>query len=74
MVAAARRYRCVIVMPEGYGHVKAKLMRALGAEVVRTPADAMMTGAIERARQIAAETPGAFVPDQFHNPVNPSTH
>ena len=74
MVAAARRYRCVIVMPEGYGHVKAKLMRALGADVVRTPADALMTGAVERARQIAAETPGAFVPDQFHNAINPSTH
>jgi cysteine synthase len=74
MVAATRRYRCVVVMPEGYGHVKAKLMRALGAEVVRTPAEALMTGAVERARQIAAETPGAFVPDQFHNAVNPSTH
>ena len=74
MVAAARRYRCVIVMPEGYGHVKAKLMRSAGAEVIRTPADAMMTGAVARARQIADETPGAFVPDQFHNPVNPHPH
>ncbi len=74
MVAAARGYRCVIVMPEGYGHVKAKLMRALGAEVVRTPADAMMSGAVERARQIAEKTAGAFVPDQFQNPVNPLTH
>jgi cysteine synthase A len=74
MVAAARRYRCVIVMPEGYGHVKAKLMQALGAEVVRTPADAMIAAAVERARQIAAETPGAFVADQFNNPVNPRTH
>ena len=74
MVAAARRYRCVIVMPEGYGHVKARLMRSAGAEVVRTPADAMMTGAVARARQIADDTPGAFVPDQFHNAVNPETH
>jgi cysteine synthase A len=74
MVAAARRYRCVIVMPEGYGHVKAKLMRGAGAELVRTPADAMMTGAVARARQIADETPGAFIPDQFHNAVNPDTH
>jgi cysteine synthase len=74
IVAAARRYRCVIVMPEGYGHVKAKLMRGAGAEVLRTPADAMMTGAVARARQIADETPGAFVPDQFHNAVNPNTH
>jgi cysteine synthase A len=74
MVAAVKGYRCVIVMPEGYGHVKAKLMQALGAEVVRTPADAMMTGAVDRAREIAAATSGAYVPDQFHNPVNPRTH
>jgi cysteine synthase A len=74
MVASVKGYRCVIVMPEGYGHVKAKLMQALGADVVRTPADAMMTGAVDRAREIAAGTPGAFVPDQFHNAVNPRTH
>jgi cysteine synthase A len=74
MVAAVKGYRCVIVMPEGYGHVKAKLMQALGAEVVRTPSEAMMTGAVDRAREIAAATPGAYVPDQFHNPVNPRTH
>ncbi len=74
MVAAVKGYRCVIVMPEGYGHVKARLMQALGAEVVRTPADAMMTGAVDRAREIAAATPGACVPDQFHNPVNPRAH
>ena len=74
MVAAVRGYRCVIVMPEGYGHVKARLMQALGAEVVRTPSDAMMTGAVTRAREIAAATPGGYVPDQFHNPVNPRTH
>ena len=74
MVAAVKRYRCVIVMPDGYGHVKAKLMQALGAEVIRTPADAMMTGAVARARQVVAETPGAHIADQFHNPVNPRTH
>ena len=74
MVAAVKGYRCVIVMPEGYGHVKARLMQALGTEVVRTPADAMMTGAVDHAREIAAATPGAYVPDQFHNPVNPRTH
>ncbi len=74
MVAAVKGYRCVIVMPEGYGHVKARLMQALGAEVVRTPADAMMTAAVDRAQQIVAETPGAYLADQFHNPVNPLTH
>ena len=74
MVAAVKRYRCVIVMPEGYGHVKARLMQGLGAEVIRTPADGMMIAAVERARQIVADTPGAYTPDQFHNPVNPRTH
>ena len=74
MVASVKGYHCVIVMPEGYGHVKARLMRALGAEVIRTPADAMMTGAVARAREIVAETPGAYLADQFHNPVNPRTH
>ncbi len=74
MVAAVKRYRCVIVMPEGYGHLKARLMRALGAEVIRTPADAMMVGAIERTEQILRDTPGAYLPNQFYNPVNPRTH
>ncbi len=74
MVAAAKRYRCVIVMPEGYGDMKARLMRGLGAEVIRTPSDAMMIGAIERASQIVRETPGAYPPNQFYNPVNPQTH
>ena len=74
MLAAGKGYGCVIVMPEGYGRVKAKLMEALGARVVRTPAEALMTGAIARARRIAEETPGAYLPDQFSNPVNSRAH
>ena len=74
MLAAAKGYGCIIVMPEGYGEVKAKLMEALGARVVRTPADSAMRGAIERAQQIARETPGAFLPNQFSNPCNPKAH
>ncbi len=74
MIAATRGYRCVIVMPDGYGQVKAKLMAGFGAEVVRTPAAARMSGAIERARAIAAATPGAHLPNQFANPVNPQAH
>lgn len=73
MIAAVKGYRCIVVMPEGYGHVKAKLMTALGAEVVRTPKDELMTGAIRRAEEIAREK-GAFLPNQFANPVNPRTH
>jgi cystathionine beta-synthase (O-acetyl-L-serine) len=74
MLAAAKGYRCIVVMPEEYGEVKAKLMQALGARVVRTPADLLMRGAIERAQQIARDTPGAFLTDQFSNPVNPQAH
>jgi len=74
MIAASRGYRCVIVMPEGYGAVKAKLMAAAGAEVVRTSADGMMSGAIRRAEEIVRSTPGAYQPSQFHNPANPKAH
>lgn len=73
MVAAVRGYRCIVVMPEGYGHAKARVMKALGAEVVRTPANEFMSGAIRRAEEIAREK-GAFLPNQFANPVNPRTH
>lgn len=73
MLAAARGYRCVVVMPEGYGAVKARIMEALGATVVRTPSEALMRGAIERAQKIAADS-GAYLPNQFANPVNPKTH
>jgi cysteine synthase len=73
MIAAVKGYRCIVVMPEGYGAVKARIMTALGAEVVRTPADELMSGAIRRAEQIARER-GAFLPNQFANPVNPRAH
>ena len=73
MIAAVKGYRCIVVMPEGYGAVKARIMTALGAEVVRTPAAELMSGAIRRAEQIARER-GAFLPNQFANPVNPRAH
>jgi cysteine synthase A len=74
LIAASGGYRCVIVMPEGYGAVKAKLMAAAGAEVVRTPTEEKMGGAVARAAEIARSIPGSYLPDQFHNPVNPETH
>jgi cysteine synthase len=74
MVAAVKGYRCILVMPEGYGLLKSKLMGALGAEVVRTPAADLMRGAIQRAEEICAATPGAYLPNQFSNPINPLTH
>ena len=74
MLAAVRGYRCVVVMPEGYGQIKARLMEALGAEVVRTPAKDLMSGAIQRARDLVAQTPNSYLPNQFENPVNPKIH
>ena len=74
ILAASRGYRCVIVMPEGYGDVKAKLMEAAGAEVVRTSAEDQMRGALERADEILRSTPGACQPGQFSNPSNPRAH
>ncbi|MEP6801647.1 MAG: cysteine synthase family protein [Acidobacteriota bacterium] len=74
MLAAVKGYRCVVVMPDGAGHVKARLMEAFGAEVVRTPAADRMSGAIQRARDLVAQTPGSWLPNQFANPINPRTH
>jgi len=74
MLAAVRGYRCIVVMPEGYGHVKARLMEGFGAEVVRTPSKDLMSGAIQRARDIVAQTPNSYLPNQFANPANPKVH
>jgi cysteine synthase A len=74
MLAAVRGYRCIVVMPEGYGRVKARLMEGFGAEVVRTPEKDLMSGAIQRAREIVAQTPDAYLPNQFANPANPKVH
>jgi cysteine synthase len=74
MLAAAKGYRCVIVMPDGAAHFKARTMKALGVELVRTPADQYMSGAIREAERIARETPGAYLPNQFANPINPRIH
>ncbi len=74
MVAAARGYKAVIVVPEGYAHHKVRLMRGLGATVIRTPEENGMRGAIAKANEIASETPGAFMPNQFANASNPAAH
>ncbi len=74
MVAAARGYRCVIVMPESMSVERRRLLERLGAEVVLTPAGLGMKGAVDEAKRIVEETPGAFMPDQFSNPANPAVH
>jgi len=74
LVAARRGYRCVLTMPESMSLERRALLKALGAEVVLTPEDRQLAGAIERAKELAAELPGAFVPQQFDNPENPKVH
>ena len=74
LAGAQLGYQVVLVVPERYAIEKVKLMEALGGRVERTPADLGIQGAIARAKQIAAETPGCFVPQQFENPGNPRIH
>ena len=73
-VAAARGYRCVLVMPDTMSLERRKLLRAFGAELVLTPGTEGMNGAISRAREMAAADPRYFIPQQFENPANPEIH
>ena len=73
-VAAARGYRCIIVMPDSMSMERRLLMAAYGAEVVLSPGKEGMTGAIALAKQLASEHPGRFIPGQFTNPANPAAH
>lgn len=73
-IAATRGMRAIIVMPDSMSVERQRLMKAFGAEVVLTPGAKGMAGAIERAEELAAETPGSFIPSQFSNPDNPAAH
>lgn len=74
MAAIGTSYRVMFVVPEKFSVEKQQLMRALGAEVVNTPTDKGMRGAIERAKQLLEEIPNAYCPQQFANPANPEAH
>jgi cysteine synthase A len=74
IVARRRGYRCVLTMPESMSLERRQLLSAIGAELVLTPEAEQMEGAIDKARQIAASTPGAFLPQQFENHANPAVH
>jgi cystathionine beta-synthase (O-acetyl-L-serine) len=67
-------YRVILVVPENFSIEKRKLMTALGGEVVLTSEEGGMRGAIQKAKDLAAEIPGAYVPQQFENPSNPEIH
>ena len=74
LVAAVKGYRLILVMPESMSIERRKVMQLYGAEFDLTPRELGMKGAIARAREIAAETPGAWIPMQFDNPSNPAVH
>ena len=73
-VAAARGYKLILVMPESMSVERRKMLALLGAELVLTPASLGMKGAIAKANDIVASTPGAIMPQQFENPANPEIH
>ncbi len=74
LIGISRGYRVIVVVPEKFVGPKTAVMSVLGAEIVLTPTEAGIEGAIAKARELASCLPGAFVPQQFENPANPEFH
>ncbi|HOA94382.1 MAG TPA: cysteine synthase A [Quisquiliibacterium sp.] len=74
LVAAVKGYKLVLVMPDSMSVERRRLMLAYGASFALTPREKGMSGAIARAQELAAETPGAWIPQQFENPANVDVH
>jgi cysteine synthase A len=73
-VCAARGYKLVLTMPDSMSIERRKLLALFGAQIVLTPAELGMKGAIEKANQLLSENPDSFMPQQFNNPANPQIH
>ena len=73
-IAASKGYRVILTMPETMSVERRMLLKAYGAEIVLTEGTKGMKGAIEKAEELARQTPGSFVPGQFKNPANPQAH
>ena len=74
LIGVSRGYRVALFVPENFSEEKVTIMRALGAQVTRTPEADGMQGAIDQAKALATRTPGAFMAAQFENPANPAFH
>jgi len=74
MVAAAKGYKVILTMPEEYSVERITLLRAYGAQVVLTPRERAMQGAIDKAEELVRQNPTYFMPQQFKNPANPEVH
>ena len=74
MICAVRGYRCVIVLPEDMSSARRHILKSYGADVILTPAEDGMAGAVEQAEQLLKTTPGSMMCGQFDNPANPDIH